>query len=70
MCVCVYILFFITDGFLVGGCSKPASGEGKQEFRPEEKNRIVEQQTILLLAAIGCAVGLGNVWCFCTGPEG
>jgi SNF family Na+-dependent transporter len=42
-------------------------------FRPEggeEKRESWDSKLILLLAAVGYAVGFGNVWCFRTGPEG
>jgi len=53
----------------VGGCSKLGSGEGKQDFRPEgreEERELWDSKLILLLAAIGYAIVVGNVWCFCT----
>jgi hypothetical protein len=40
------------------------------EFKPEGGEVITElwdSKLILLLASIGYVVGLGNVWCFCTG---
>ena len=71
--ITLYILSFLQTGSF-GGCSKLGSGEGKQEFRPEggeEKRELWDSKLILLLAAaVGYVDGFGNVWCFCTGPEG
>ena len=67
----IYILFFLQMCY-VGDCSKLGSIEGKQDFRSEggEENReLFDSQLILLLAAIGYVVGLGNIWCFRTWPE-
>jgi hypothetical protein len=51
----------------VGGGSKLGSGEGKQVFRPEgceEQRESWDSILIVLLAAIGYAVWLGNIWFF------
>ena len=36
----------------------------------EEKRKLWDSKLLLLLAAVGYVVGLGNIWCFCTGPIG
>ena len=53
-------------------CNKLVFGEDDQVFRTEggeEKREMWDSKLIVLLAAVGYVVGLGNVWCFRTGPE-